>query len=114
VGGAELLQEPLSAAVRHERHGPVPSQGGGAVACLTAAEGGGSGRMVGVPAPIPPLPYALPEPEATPAPRRQSATGSMRAMRAADSPHTMPGWAALLIYAGCLIVLGWAIWDRML
>jgi hypothetical protein len=64
-----------------------------------------------MPAPIPPLPYVLPEP--TPAPR-PTATGSLRAQRAHDAPHTLPGWVALVIYAGCLVVLGYAIVDRML
>lgn len=31
-----------------------------------------------------------------------------------DQPHTIPGWVAALIYLACLVVLGWAIIDRML
>jgi hypothetical protein len=27
---------------------------------------------------------------------------------------TLPGWVAALIYLGCLVVLGYAIWNRML
>lgn len=66
-----------------------------------------------MPTPTPPLPYVLPEP-AEQSPPRPTGTGSMRAMRSGDQPHTIPGWVAALIYLVCLVVLGWAIIDRML
>lgn len=81
---------------------------------LTDAEGVGVGEDGPVPTPPPPLPYSIPEVEVErPAPR-PTGTGSMRAMRSHDEPHTLPGWVAGIIYLTCLVILGWAIVDRML
>jgi hypothetical protein len=60
-----------------------------------------------VPTPTPPLPYVIPDVEIEVG--RPTATGSMRAQRAQDAPHTLPGWIAAIIYLGCAVVMVWAI-----